>query len=66
MDSNVELGAQINPFSHELLLVWIFYHSVRNRTSIGVQQEIHPDGQLWTSCAPSTLPHKPGEANAAL
>lgn len=65
MDSNMELGAQINPFSPELLLVWILYHSVRNGTSIGAQQEMNPDGQLRTSCAPSTLPHKPGEADAA-
>lgn len=54
MDSNMELGAQINPFSPELPLVWIFYHSVRNRTSIGAQREIHLDGQLRTSCAPSS------------
>lgn len=54
MDSNMELGAQINPFSPELPLVWIFYHSVRNRTSIGAQQAIHLDGQLRTSCTPSS------------
>lgn len=36
-----KLWAQMNPFSPELLLVWVFSHSSRHGTNTGTGQEMH-------------------------